>query len=356
MRLLSVVGARPQFVKLAPIAAAAELAGVEHITVHTGQHYDFNMSQNFFEDLRIPTAAINLDVGSGTHGVQTGAMMAALDPVLEEYRPDWVLVYGDTNSTLAAAVCAKKLHLNLAHLEAGLRSYNRRMPEEHNRVVADHCSDVCLAPTELAMKNLAREGLAGRSQLVGDVMIDVLLNVAESVRRRPVDSPIPLDDHRAVLATIHRPDNSDDKDRLVAILDALSGVAGGTVYFLVHPRVRARCQGWGLDLNQTGVRAIDPLSYPQITQALLRAKAVVTDSGGLQKEAYTLGVPVTTIRAETEWPETLADGWNELVPDVKRIAESVSRPRPTTSRSADFGDGATAPRVINVLSELRHGV
>ena len=191
MRVLSVVGARPQFVKLAPVAAALEAAGHEHVVVHTGQHYDDNMSQSFFDTLSIPAPDVNLEIGSGRHGAQTAAMLAALEPVMADQVPDWVLAYGDTNSTIASALCAVKLHLPLAHLEAGLRSFNRRMPEEHNRVLTDHAADLCLAPTQVAVDHLTREGLADRTLLVGDVMTDVVRQVAAWVGQQPVASPVP---------------------------------------------------------------------------------------------------------------------------------------------------------------------
>ena len=227
MRVVSIVGARPQFVKLAPVAKAFEAAGIEHTIVHTGQHYDVNMSDAFFVDLGIPDPDVHLGVGGGTHGVMTGRMLEQLDPVLEAAAPDWVLVYGDTNSTIAGTLSAVKQHLKVAHLEAGLRSFNRRMPEEHNRVMTDHAADLCLAPTELAMKHLADEGLAARSVLVGDVMTDVCLQVRDAVLADPRPVPgipgVETGEAEYVLATIHRADNTDDPARLAAILDALDG-------------------------------------------------------------------------------------------------------------------------------------
>lgn len=348
MRILSVVGARPQLVKLAPVAAAARDAGIEHIVVHTGQHYDEMMSQSFFDTLQIPEPNVNLGIGSGGHGAQTGAMLTGLEPVFERYAPDWVLAYGDTNSTLAAAVCATKLHLPLAHLEAGLRSFNRRMPEEHNRVLTDHAADLCLAPTEVAVGHLIREGLAERTVLVGDVMTDVVLRVARSVAEYPVESPIGVDETGYVLATIHRPDNTDDRDRLTAIIGALDQL-DHRVYLAAHPRLVARADALGIDLHAGSISVIPPLSYPQLVQALAGARAVVTDSGGLQKEAFLMGVPATTVRTETEWVETLADGWNVLGPDPADIASAVERPSPTSPRIAPYGDGRAAERTVHTL-------
>lgn len=347
MKVLSVVGARPQFVKLAPISRAAARAGVAHVVVHTGQHYDENMSQSFFDELEIPAPDVNLSVGSGSHGAQTGQMMIALEPVIEQHQPDWVLVYGDTNSTLAASVVATKLHQRLAHLEAGLRSFNRRMPEEHNRVLTDHSADLCLAPTRVAMEHLANEGLAARSVLVGDVMTDVLHRTAERVGASPVASPIGGSEPY-VVATIHRPQNTDDADRLAAILAALAGL-DRRVFLAAHPRLVDRASAHGLRLDQGAITPVAPLSYPQLVQAVSVASAVVTDSGGLQKEAFLLGSPTTTVRPETEWVETLADDWNQLVDDPADIAASVSRRRPTAPRAQPYGDGHAAAATIAAL-------
>lgn len=352
MKVLSVVGARPQFVKLAPVAAALATMSVEHVVVHTGQHYDQNMSQSFFDTLAIPDPDVNLEVGSASHAEQTGAMLAALGPVLEQHRPDWVLVYGDTNSTLAAAIAATKLHLPLAHLEAGLRSFNRRMPEEHNRVLTDHSADLCLAPTQVAVDHLRREGLADRTALVGDVMTDVLLRVAAAVREDPVDSPIPTGGPPFVLATIHRPDNTDDRERLAVIVDSLAGM-DRAVYLAAHPRLVAYADRYNITLDSGSITTVPPLAYPRLVQALGHATHVVTDSGGLQKEAFLMGVPTTTVRPETEWVETLAGGWNVLTPDPTDIPSSVTRPRPTTKRDAPYGAGDAAVRAAQTLIDRR---
>lgn len=349
MKIVSVVGARPQFVKLAPIAHAAATALVEHIVVHTGQHYDEDMSQSFFDELGIPTPHVNLAVGSGNHGAMTGQMLIGLERVFLDHQPDWALVYGDTNSTLAAAIAATKLHIPLAHLEAGLRSFNRRMPEEHNRVLTDHSADLCLAPTEVAMGHLANEGLARRSVLVGDVMTDVLLATQEHVRENPVASPIDTRDSY-VVATIHRPDNTDDPARLGAIIGALAGL-DRRVYLAAHPRLIAKAAQHGLKLERGSITVVPPLTYPQLVQAVSAARAIVTDSGGLQKEAYLLGTPTTTIRGETEWVETLVGGWNQLLKSPANIASSVDRQPPTTDRGTPYGDGQAANATIRVLTE-----
>ena len=352
-RILSVVGARPQFVKLAPVATAAASAGCEHVVVHTGQHYDHGMSQSFFDELGIPAPDYNLEIGSGSHGAQTGAMMVALEPVILEQSPDWVLVYGDTNSTLAAAIVATKLHMPLAHLEAGLRSFNRRMPEEHNRVLTDHAADLCLAPTEVARAHLEREGLSDRTSVVGDVMVDVLLDVANRVEGQPIESPIDAVASGFTFATIHRPDNTDDPRRLAAIVAALAALEGD-VFLAAHPRLVQAAESAGVDLRTGSLRVIPPLSYPQLVQALGQAAHVVTDSGGLQKEAYVLGVPTTTVRSETEWVETLEGDWNVLSNDPLDLAGLASRPAPSMARGTPYGSGAASRRVVETLIEESH--
>ncbi|WP_308468129.1 non-hydrolyzing UDP-N-acetylglucosamine 2-epimerase [Rathayibacter soli] len=350
MRVLSVVGARPQFVKLAPIARA--MAGrAEHIVVHTGQHYDELMSDVFFRDLGIPAPDVNLAIGSGRHGEQTGAMLRAIEPVFERYQPDWILVYGDTNSTLAAAVAAVKLHLPVAHLEAGLRSFNRRMPEEHNRVLTDHAADLLLAPTEVAMSHLRDEGLAARSVLVGDVMTDVLFRVRDFVSAAPRLLPEGVRPGDYYVATIHRPDNTDDPERLREIVKQLAAV-DRPVALLVHPRLAHAAADQGIDLAQGAIRPTAPLAYPELVHAVMHSVGVVTDSGGLQKEAFLLRVPCTTVRPETEWVETVELGWNVLVgSELQRITASVSRPWPADTDAAPYGDGHAARRVVTALDE-----
>jgi UDP-N-acetylglucosamine 2-epimerase (non-hydrolysing) len=350
VKVLSVVGARPQFVKLAPVAAAFADTSDPHVIVHTGQHYDEEMSDVFFADLRIPAPDIHLGVGSGSHGTQTGAMLAALDAVLGEHQPDWVLVYGDTNSTLAGAVSAVKLHLRVAHLEAGLRSFNRRMPEEHNRVLTDHAADLCLAPTVVAMGHLAAEGLVDRSVLVGDVMTDVCFRVRDAVGDTAPSLPAGIDFGAGYLvSTIHRAENTDDSDRLGAIVAALAALPVPVV-LLAHPRLVARCREFDIDLDRQMLHTARPLPYPQMVSTVVHSHGVVTDSGGLQKEAFLLGVPCTTLRAETEWTETLDGGWNVLDPDLQLVAELATRPRPTSRRTQPYGDGAAAQKVVAELA------
>lgn len=356
MKIVSVVGARPQFVKLAPIHKAALAAGVEHVIVHTGQHYDPMLSDVFFEELGIGAPDVHLGVGSGSHGVQTGAMLAALDAVFDEHRPDWVLVYGDTNSTVAAALSAVKMHIPVAHLEAGLRSFNRRMPEEHNRVMTDHAADLLLAPTQVAIEHLSNEGLAARTVLVGDVMTDVLFQVRDEVGSRP--SPLleelDLEPGGYYVATIHRAENTDDPGRLAEVVSALGGL-DKPVILLAHPRVVAKAAAHGIELTQGTLLAHQSLAYAELIAAALSSAGVVTDSGGLQKEAFLLRVPCTTVRTETEWVETVALGWNVLANTAEEIAAGVTRPRPTDTEEAPYGDGHAADRVVAELLRAAGG-
>jgi UDP-N-acetylglucosamine 2-epimerase len=356
VKVLTVVGARPQFVKAAPVSRALREAHAE-LLVHTGQHYDEAMSAAFFRELQIPEPDVNLEVGSGPHGAQTAEMMRRLEPVLLEQRPDGVLVYGDTNSTLAAAAVAAKAEYPdrrrpwLAHVEAGLRSFNRAMPEERNRVVADHLADLLLAPTPAAMDNLSREGLADRAELVGDVMVDAYRWAEEHA-----DQHLPAearDNPGYVLVTLHRAENVDRPERLCEWLDALA--VGRPVIFPVHPRTRAGLRAADLQVPPN-VRLIEPVGYLAMVALERRAAAVATDSGGVQKEAYLAGVPCITLRTETEWVETVEAGWNRVVggdPAALRAALQDAgfmdrrRPRPEL-----YGDGQAAQRIVAALERL----
>lgn len=350
MRILSVVGARPQFVKLAPIARAMQ-GKAEHLIAHTGQHYDHNMSDAFFADLEIPQPDYNLGVGSGKHGEQTGAMLAGLEKIIEDTAPDWVLVYGDTNSTLAAAIAAVKLHVPVAHLEAGLRSFNRRMPEEHNRVLTDHAADLLLAPTQVAMDHLATEGLAERSVLVGDVMTDVLYRVRDQVADSRLELSTAVEPGEYYVATLHRPDNTDDPQRLRAIIDGIAKV-GKSVVLLAHPRLRSLAQRHGIELEAGSITVSEPVGYPQLVNAVAHSAGVITDSGGLQKEAFLLRVPCTTLRPETEWVETVDLGWNALLDkDFAALPATVERPRPATTDASPYGTGQAADNAVRALVE-----
>lgn len=351
MRVVSVVGARPQFVKLAPIDRAMRASGIDHVIVHTGQHYDPMLSDVFFSELGITPPDVHLGVGSGSHGVQTGAMLAALDDVFAAQRPDWVLVYGDTNSTVAAALSAVKMHLPVAHLEAGLRSFNRRMPEEHNRVLTDHAADLLLAPTAVAVRHLTTEGLAARTVLVGDVMTDVLYRVRDEIAGRPspLVAELGLIPGEHYVATVHRAENTDDPRRLAAVVDQLAGL-DRPVVLLAHPRVVAKAADHGIPLTRGSLIAHPPVAYADLIASVQQSAGVVTDSGGLQKEAFLLRVPCTTVRTETEWVETVELGWNVLAgTDGDDIADAVTRPRPAPTDAVPYGDGNAAGRVVEVL-------
>jgi UDP-GlcNAc3NAcA epimerase len=347
MRVLTVVGARPQFVKAAVVSQALRGRHTE-ILVHTGQHYDRNMSDVFFEDLQLSAPARHLGIGSGSHGEQTGRMLMAIEATLFEEKPDAVLLYGDTNSTLAGALAAAKLHLPIAHVEAGCRSYERDMPEEMNRVLTDHVSTWLLCPTRSAADNLAREGLRAGVHVVGDVMLDLCrARLAEAERRSTIGRSLGLRDRRYVVATIHRAENTDDSERLAMLIDAL-GRVGVPVVFPLHPRTRAALAGTALPAN---VRAVDPLGYLDMLAAVRHAQAVITDSGGLQKEALFLGTPCVTVRRSTEWPETIAAGWNVCVDGTAEaiaVAVRTARP-PATAGDELFGDGHAAEKIVACL-------
>lgn len=337
--------------KLSAIARDFKQNDVEHVIVHTGQHYDPMLSDVFFRDLEIPEPDDSLGIGSGSHGVQTGAMLAALDEVLARHNPDWVLVYGDTNSTLAATLSAIKMHLPVAHLEAGLRSFNRRMPEEHNRVLTDHAADVCLAPTALAVQQLEREGLAATAVDVGDVMVDVLYLVRDSI----VKAGPAIEPNGPYVATIHRAENTDDPVRLAMILDALAAIPTKVVLY-AHPRLVAKAAEQGLTLEQGNITVEPPAAYPDLVRSMMSSRGVITDSGGVQKEAFLLRVPCTTIRTETEWVETVELGWNVLANTRDEIVAAASRPAPEPTDEAPYGTGDTASRVRRTLQErLRVG-
>lgn len=350
VKMISVVGARPQFVKLSPIHKAALAAGVEHIIVHTGQHYDPMLSDVFFKELAIGAPDVHLGIGSGTHGVQTGAMLSALDSVFEEHRPDWVLVYGDTNSTVAAALSAVKMQIPVAHLEAGLRSFNRRMPEEHNRVMTDHASDLLLAPTNVAVDHLKNEGLENRTVLVGDVMTDVLFETRDQVltQESVLCGQLGVKPGDFYVATIHRAENTDDPIRLAEVVTALAQL-DKRVVLLAHPRVVAKAESFGIELNQGSLISHEPLAYADLVKAVLASAGVITDSGGLQKECFLLRVPCTTVRSETEWVETVDLGWNVLANTAEEIYAAVLRPRPSETEETPYGDGHAAERVIATL-------
>ena len=326
MKILTAVGARPQFIKLAALSKILRKNGINEIIVHTGQHYDENMNDLFFKELEIPEPDYNLGIGSGNHGEQTGRMLIEIEKIILKENPDLVIVYGDTNSTLAGALSASKLHIKLAHVEAGLRSFNKRMPEEINRVLTDHVSDILFCPTQTAVENLKNEGITKGVYLVGDVMFDALIhfskiseiksNILESLNIKPKEY---------YLATIHRAENTDNYERLKNILTAFSQM-DKIVVFPIHPRTKKMINYYGLDdlLENVNIKVTDPVGYLDMLKLEKNAKAILTDSGGVKKEAFWLKVPCITLRDETEWVETVNLGWNRLVgSDVEKILEAV---------------------------------
>ncbi len=355
MNTLTVVGARPQFIKAAPVSRALQAAGINEFLVHTGQHYDANMSQIFFDELGIPRPDVNLGVGSGSHGRQTGEMLIRLEEVMMAEKPDMVLVYGDTNSTIAAALAAIKLHIPVTHVEAGLRSFNREMPEEHNRVLTDHCADLLLCPTQTAVDNLRNEGVTRGVHLTGDVMYDAALMFAgRAGQRSDVLARLGLAPKSYLLSTIHRPHNTDFPERLAGILDAF-GQLDAPVILPIHPRTRKKIAELGLnmtDLAARGVRIIDPVGYLDMLMLEQNARLILTDSGGIQKEAYFFQVPCITLRNDTEWWETLDAGWNVLVGwDPEKILHHARTLAPSGPQPPLFGDGRAAEKIADILLE-----
>jgi UDP-N-acetylglucosamine 2-epimerase len=358
-RVLTVVGNRPQFVKAAAVSRQLR-EYADEILVHTGQHYDRELSQVFFEELGLPPPDHELGVGSGTHAEQTGGVITALEPLVEETDPDAMLVYGDTNSTLGGALVAAKGRVPLAHVEAGMRSFNRSMPEEINRVVADSLSELLLCSTETAVRNLEDEGLAEGAVLVGDVMADVALTFGPIAdRRSDALDRLGVKPRGFCVATAHRAENVDDPERLRQLLEVLARTARvAPVIFPVHPRTRNRLGAAGVfcSLEQRGVRATDPVGYLDMIRLVRASRAVITDSGGLQKEAFLASVPCVTMRAETEWVETVEAGWNRLAgldPEAAAAAlEQLPRPGDRVSPAAEmYGDGMAGERVAAAIAE-----
>jgi len=350
VKVLSIIGARPQFIKAAAVSRVLRERHRE-VLVHTGQHYDYEMSGIFFDGLELPCPDANLEVGSGRHGAQTAAMLKGIEDAVLAERPDYLLIYGDTNSTLAGALAASKLLVPVAHVEAGLRIFNRRMPEEINRVVADHLSDLLLCPSETAVRNLSTEGITRGVHLVGDVMLDVLNWARQQLTAK---APTVLErqglaNGHYLLATVHRSENTDDLERLSQILHAINSL-DEPVVFPAHPRARKMIAEAGCRVERH-VRVIDPVGYMDMVALTSAARLVLTDSGGLQKEAYWLGVPCVTLRDETEWVETVASGWNTLVgADAARIIEAVRCFAPNCSRPLLYGDGFAASRCVDLLN------
>jgi UDP-GlcNAc3NAcA epimerase len=352
--VLAVVGARPQFIKAAIVSRALRSTGVRELLVHTGQHYDDRLSDLFFRELALPAPDRHLGVGSAGHGQQTGRMLAALEDVIQEIRPDRVLVYGDTNSTIAGALAAAKLHVAVDHVEAGLRSFDRDMPEEINRLVTDHVADLLFCPTRTAVRNLEREGIRQGVHLVGDVMLDLALETRDSALAVPL--PDGVREGEFFVATVHRPSNTHEPERLRALIDALGRVSRevAPVVLPAHPRLRSRLRDAGVDPD--GVRLLEPVGYLEMQGLILRARGVITDSGGVQKEALFHGTRCLTLRDTTEWVESVAAGLNELIGDrLEVLPEAAARCRDRTVAPAavldQFGAGRAGQRIAHILAE-----
>lgn len=353
MKVVTIIGARPQFIKAAAVSRQLRSEHRE-ILVHTGQHYDENMSRVFFEELHIPEPDYNLGVGSGSHGKQTGEMLIKIEEILLKEKPDLVLVYGDTNSTLAGALAASKMHLPIAHVEAGLRSFNQTMPEEINRVLTDHVSDKLFCPTITAVKNLSNEGITANVFNTGDVMYDALLyNVNIAEEKSTILRQLGLETKEFVLVTVHRAENTDNPGRLKAILSALAHGQVKTVLPL-HPRTRNKIREFGLDdilKKNPLINCIDPVGYLDMLILEKHAKKIVTDSGGVQKEAYLMKTPCVTLRQETEWVETVKAGWNVLAgTDEEGMVDRIKNFQPLTKWTDDiFGDGKAAQKIVKLI-------
>jgi UDP-N-acetylglucosamine 2-epimerase (non-hydrolysing)/UDP-GlcNAc3NAcA epimerase len=353
MKVATIVGARPQFIKAAPVSRALRLV-YQEILIHTGQHYDVNMSDVFFHELQIPRPDYNLGIGSGLHGAQTGAILAKVEEVLLKERPDVLLVYGDTNSTLAGALAGVKLQIPVIHIEAGLRSYNRRMPEEINRVLTDHMASLLFCPTDTAVRNLAVEGIIKGVYQIGDVMLDAFKYNRELAEQRSVimDS-LALDRRRYVLCTIHRAENTDDTSRISGILKALNKISLPVVLPL-HPRTSKIIKNEGLEsLLGSKIKVIQPTGYLDMIALEVNAAQILTDSGGVQKEAYFARVPCITMRDETEWIETVEAGWNQLTgANTDEIVEAVENYSLPSEQLDIFGQGDAAVRFLHILQNL----
>ncbi len=351
MKVISIVGARPQFIKAAQVSREIRKSHQE-IIVHTGQHYDPPMSGNFFDELKIPKPDFNLGVGSGTHAEQTGKMVVGVEKILMDEEPDLVLVYGDTNSTLAGGLAAVKVHVPVAHVEAGLRSFNNKMPEEINRILVDRMSQLLFCPTTTAVENLKKEGITKGVHLVGDVMYDAVLHNRELAMKSQILEKLKLRKKEYLLVTVHRPSNTDKRENLEAIVDALIS-SGETIVLPVHPRTLKSLKKAKLHAKlDEAIKLIEPAGYLDFTCLAMNAKKILTDSGGVQKEAYFHGVPCITLREETEWVETVKDGWNVLVgADKDRILDAVRTFEPDGERGESYGDGKAGEKISRIIGE-----
>lgn len=359
MKIATVVGARPQFIKMAPVSREIRKC-CDEIIIHTGQHYDYEMNEIFFKELNIPEPDYNLGVGSGTHGYQTGEMLKGIEKILLTEKPDVVLVYGDTNSTLAGALAGVKLHIPVAHVEAGVRSYDRRMPEEINRVLTDHASDILFAPTDNAVKNLEKEGIKKGVYLVGDVMVDSLLyNIKIAEKKSQILKKFDLRKKGYLLVTVHRPENTDNKENLKNIVEALVE-SKEKIIFPAHLRTIKALKQYDLYAHLEEAKNVivtRPVGYLDMLVLEKNAKKILTDSGGIQKEAYIFKVPCITMRSTTEWIETIEDGWNILVgSNKKKIKDAIKNFEPTGDyHLSRFGDGKSAEKIASILERRAVG-
>lgn len=361
VKVLTVIGARPQFVKASVVSRhLATIDGVREVVAHTGQHYDYSMDKIFFDQLNLRNPDYNLGIGPGSHGAQTGRMLEAIEKILLAENPDGVLVYGDTNSTLAGALAASKLHIPIAHVEAGLRSFNRRMPEEINRLLTDHLATLLFAPTPTAVRNLTREGISEKNiYLVGDVMYDAVIYYTEkSEKNSTVLNDLRLRSKEYILTTIHRAENTDDRTRLAAILQGLSAVGIEiSVVFPMHPRTHKAVERFHLADYLGKIRVMEPLGYLDMLLLEKHARLIVTDSGGVQKEAYFHKVPCLTLRDETEWVELVQAGWNRVVPPKtgEQIAHAIKSYLSVTMNCENitlYGEGNAGEQIANILFEF----
>lgn len=351
MKIVSVVGARPNFVKLAPVSKELRKKKHEEVVIHTGQHYDYEMNKIFFDEMGIPEPDHHLGVGSGSQGEQTGEMLKRIEEVLMDESPDLVLVFGDTNTTLAGGLAACKLHIRVAHIEAGLRSYDRRMPEEINRILTDHCSDLLFAPTRTAVENLMKEGITEGVYLTGDVMVDALKeNIKIAERESIILNESNLKIKRYYLATIHRAENTDDFDRLKSIVDAFCEIEH--LVFPCHPRTEKSLKTFGLwDKLTKKVNVIKPVGYLDMLMLERNANKILTDSGGVQKEAYIFKVPCITLRDTTEWVETVEDEWNVLAgSDKEKVIEMANDFEPEGEQRNIFGEWDASEKIIKIIA------
>lgn len=350
IKILAVVGARPNFIKAFPLFEQFKKnKNIVPILVHTGQHYDYEMSKVFFGDLNIPKPDHNLHVGSGSHSIQTAKVMEKLEPIAIKERPGWIVVFGDVNSTLAAALVASKMHIPLAHIEAGLRSFDKSMPEEVNRVLTDHISDLLFCPTKKAVENLKKEGVMKNVYNVGDVMHDAYLKVARIAEKRSkIMLEMNLQKKKYMLLTIHRVKNTESSDDISKILRILAEMEENFV-FPVHPRTRRLIEGKDANIYPN-IKFIKPVSYFDMIILEKNAKKIVTDSGGVQKEAYFAKVPCITLREETEWVETVEDGWNVLAGnDENRIIKAIKHFNPSGRQKNNYGTGNSAEKIVEIL-------